>query len=253
MVENIESILVTGSNRNLGLGLVQHYANAGLRVYATCRDLSKSGDLKAIQNESPGRVSIHELDVSRKESIGSLAATLAGESIDVLINNASIPGQHRLDKFGETDYSEWEMIFRINAFGPMMMAEAFTDHVASSQRKVIASISSRLGSAPTFRMAGYRASKAALNQIVMQIALGLEDRGVISVALHPGWVKNDITRDRAILTPAQSAAMLADVIAGLTMKDTGKFFDPDGSEFMLVTQQMDDKPYSMPKARPSST
>ena len=78
----------------------------------------------------------------------------------------------------------------------------------------------------------------------------MRERGVISVALHPGWVQNDISGTRAILTPDESAAMLAKVIAGLTIAYTGKFFEPDGSELPLITQQFADKPYSMPKGRP---
>ena len=183
-------------------------------------------------------------------SVRALAGALTGQPIDPLINDASIPGKHRSSAFGETDYSEWGEIFATNTVGGMMVAEAFADHVAASGRGVIATISSRLGSEPTYRLVPYRISKTALNQVVMQIALALRERGVISVALHPGWVQNDISGTRAVLTPDESAAMLAGVIGGLTIADTGKFFEPDGSELPLITQQFADKPYSMPKGRP---
>lgn len=64
-------------------------------------------------------------------------------------------------------------------------------------------------------------------------------------------MQNDISGARAILTPDESAAMLAKVIGGLTMADTGTFVEPDGSALPLITQQFADKPYSMPKGRPA--
>ena len=262
-------VLITGSNRNLGLGFARYYAQAGWRVIATCRDLSKAGELGKIahpakagiakeeakagiaKEAAEGGLTVHCMDVADPESIRILAGEMVGQPIDLLINNASIPGKHRASAFGETEYSEWWEILATNTVGPMMVAEAFADNVAASERRVIATISSRLGSEPTYLMVPYRISKTALNQVVMQIALGLRERGVISVALHPGWVQNDISGTRAILTPDESAAMLAKVIAGLTIAYTGKFFEPDGSELPLITQQFADKPYSMPKGRPA--
>lgn len=244
-------VLVTGSNRNLGLGFARHYAAAGWRVIATCRNMEKAGDLEEIAKETDGKLSVHHMDVADRASIRALAGELAGHPIDALINNAANLGKHRATAFGETDYSEWGEIFAVNTFGPMMVAEAFAANVAASGRRVIATVSSRLGGEPTYGMVPYHISKTALNQVVMQIALALRERGVISVALHPGWVQNDISGARAILTPDKSAAMLAKVISGLTMADTGTFVEPDGSALPLITQQFTDKPYSMPKGRPA--
>ena len=243
------SVLVTGSNRNLGLAFVRHYTREGWRVFATCRDLEKSNAFEELAAGAKGRLTIHHLDVTRLESIDALAHELRGEAIDVLINNASIPGRQREAPFGETDYSEWEAIMRTNAFGAFRVAEAFIENVAASERKTIAAVSSRTGAKPTYFMVPYRISKAALNQVVSQIAFATEARGVISVALHPGWVQNDVSGKRATLTPDESAAMLTKVIANLTAKDSGKFFEPDGTELPLVTRQFEEKPYSMPLGR----
>lgn len=240
------SALITGSNRNLGLAFVRHYARAGWRVFATCRDLANAGALEELAGAANGRLTVHRMDVTDIESIRVLANELRGQPIDVLVNNASIPGTHRGASFGETDYSEWDAIMRTNAFGPFMVAEAFFEHVASSDHKTIAAISSRIGAKPSYFMVPYRISKAALNQVVGQIAIAAEPRGVVCVALHPGWVQNDVSGTRAILTPDESVAMLAKVIGGLTIEDSGKFFEPDGSELPLVTRQFEDKPYSMP-------
>jgi NAD(P)-dependent dehydrogenase (short-subunit alcohol dehydrogenase family) len=241
-------VLVTGSKRNLGLGFARHYAAAGWRVIATCRNLEKAGDLEKIAKETDGKLSVHHMDMADRASIRALAGELAGLPIDVLINNAAIMGKHRATAFGETDYSEWGEIFAVNTFGPLMVAEGFAANVAASGRRVIATVSSRLGGEPTYGMVPYHISKTALNQVVMQIALALRERGIISVALHPGWVQNDIM-PHAILTPDESAAMLAKVIGGLTMADTGTFVEPDGSALPLITQQFTDKPYSRPKSR----
>ncbi len=246
------SALVTGSNRNLGLAFVRHYAREGWRVFSTCRDLAKTGALEELAAATGGRLTIHPMDVTSPESIGALAEELRGEPIDLLINNASIPGQHRQAPFGATDYSEWDTIMRTNAFGAFRVAEALIENVAASERKTVAAVSSRTGAKPAYFMVPYRISKAALNQVVSQIAFATESRGVISVALHPGWVQNDISGKRATLTPDESVAMLTKIIANLTIEDSGKFFEPDGSELPLVTRQFEEKPYSMPLGRHTS-
>lgn len=242
--------LITGSARNLGLAFVRHYADRGWRVFATCRDARNADALKAMAAASHGRITVHDMDISDATAVRRLASDLAGQSIDLLVNNAGFAGNGRMGvPFGNTDYGDWLKVFQVNTIGPMMVSEAFAAHVAASDRKIIFTISSRIGPKPTYGVVAYRAAKSALNQVVKQLAIGLAHRGVIAVAAHPGWVQNDKTVGQAALTPDQSVAMLAKIIERLTPADSGKFFDPDGSELPLITQQTAPKPYAMTHER----
>jgi NAD(P)-dependent dehydrogenase (short-subunit alcohol dehydrogenase family) len=237
--------LVTGAARNLGLAFVRHYAGQGWQVIATCRDPASAADLATLARDSGGRMRVEALDVGDEASVGALAARLGGAPIDLLVNNAAIPGSGLRQPFGETDYAEWADIFRTNTMGPMLVSERLAANVVASGRKTILNISSRIGPNAGYGVVAYRASKTALNQITRQIAYALKDRGVICVAVHPGWVQNHRTPGTAAWTPDQSVQALAAVIDRLTPADSGKFFDPDGSELPLITQQLDPKPYGM--------
>jgi NAD(P)-dependent dehydrogenase (short-subunit alcohol dehydrogenase family) len=235
------SLLITGANRGLGLGLVKLYADDGWRIFACCRDPGKATELNAVAAKSGGKVSVHPLDVENHATIDALAKTLAGQPIDVLLNVAGYYGSKivsepgGLQKFGESDYAEWARIYKINVMGPMKMCEAFVENVAASQQKKMVNISSIVGSIGTIgngyggNMYGYRASKAALNAITRGMAEDLKPRGVIVVPMHPGWVRTDMGGPSADIDTRTSVTGMKKVIDGLTAADTGKYMVYDGS------------------------
>lgn len=232
------SILITGANRGLGLGLLKLYAADGWRVFACVRDPAKAGELTALAAASGGKVTVHRMDAADHPSIMALAQELKGQPIDVLLNVAGYYGPRivtepgGLQEFGATDYVEWEKINRINVFGPMKISEAFIEHVAASQQKKIVTLSSILGSIGANdggKMYPYRASKAAVNAIVKSMSIDLKGRGVIAIALHPGWVRTDMGGPHADIDVATSVGGMKKVIAGLTTADSGQFKVYDGS------------------------
>ena len=195
------TLLITGANRGLGLGLTRLFAADGCRIYACARAPEKAKALAELAAASGGKVTLHALDVEKHDGIDAMAATLKGVPIDILLNVAGFYGAKinsepgGLGKFGESDFPEWEKIYRINTIGPMKMAEAFVENVAASQRKAIISITSIIGSIggnPTGIMFGYRASKAALNAVMKAMAIELKPRGITAIPLHPGWAKTDM-------------------------------------------------------------
>lgn len=221
------SILITGANRGLGLAFAKQYAAAGWRVYAGCRAPDDAATLNAVAATTSGQVTVHALDVGDGDSVAALAAELDGEPLDVLLNNAGIYlGKHQ--GFGETDYDDWQETLRINSLAPMRMVEAFIGNVASSDRKLIVCISSRVGSMADNTDGGaylYRSSKAALNAVVCSLAVDLADRGVTVMAFHPGWVSTDMGSREAPVTPAASVHGMREVIERLTLADSGCFLD----------------------------
>lgn len=222
------TVLITGANRGLGLEFARQYGAAGWTVHAAARNPDAAEDLASID----GRVDAHRLDVLDPGQIAALAKTLAGEEIDLLINNAGV-GAPTGTELGEVDYEAWQRVLEINALAPLRVAEAFIDNVARSRRKQIAFLSSRAGSI-TNNIAGgryiYRSSKAALNAVVRSLALDLRQHGCIVVALHPGWVRTDMGGDAAPLAPKDSVTAMRDLLDRLEPHDNGHFINYDGRE-----------------------
>lgn len=221
------TLLITGANRGLGLEFVRGYAADGWRVHACCRNPEKTKALKAVE----GEVVCHRLDVTDGLRVAGLARELAGEPVDVLLNNAGVYGPR--SGFGETNYDDWLDVLKVNTLAPLRMAERFADHVAASRRKLIVSISSGMASIALNDSGGsygYRSSKAALNMITKGLAADLAPRGVTVVALDPGWVRTDMGGPNAPLTPAESVADLRAVIDGLTPADSGRFLSRRGEQ-----------------------
>lgn len=222
------TLLVTGANRGLGLELVRGYAGAGWTVHATARDPAAAADLRAVA----GAVEVHPLDIADPDQVAALAAALAGVPIDLMVNNA---GVNRTEKtaLGEIDHDAWADDFRVNAIAPLRLTEALLDNVTGSDRRTIAFMSSRAGSIASNIAGGryrYRSTKAALNAVVRSLAIDLLPRGVICVAVHPGWARTDMGGPRAPIDPADSAAALKALFDRLEPHHTGHFLNYDGTE-----------------------
>ena len=224
------SILVTGSNRGIGLELVRQYAADGWRVFACCRQPKKADALQQLATQNPA-ISIHALDVGRPEQIQALAETLRQQPIDILFNNAGIYGPGRVG-FGDTDLHAWLNIFHINCISQMQMMEAFVDHVAASELKTIAGMTSKMGSMADNGSGSsylYRSSKAALNAVLKSAAIDLRPRGIKVAVLHPGWVRTDMGGPNAEITVEQCVSQLRRNLQQLSADTSGEFLDIDGS------------------------
>ena len=170
------------------------------------------------------------VDVTRPKQIAALAERLEGEAIDVLFCNAGISGRKGM-ALGSFDFASWEEVLRVNLLGPAAIVQALVDNVAASRHKVIALMSSRLGSIgeSSGMTLPYSTSKAALNMLARGLAATLGARGISVVALSPGWVRTDMGGSGAPLSPQTSVAGLRKVVAGLKPSDSGGFFSYDGS------------------------
>jgi NAD(P)-dependent dehydrogenase (short-subunit alcohol dehydrogenase family) len=215
--------LVTGANRGLGLEFARQLSRRGDRVIATARNPKDAPELNGLD------VRVEPLDVTDDASIARLATTLAGEPIDVLINNAGV-GQ-TTDTLADLTAMELLRVFHANAVGPMMVAKALLPNVRAGGRRLIVSLSSVMGSIASTSSGGsyaYRASKAALNMLNRTMAIELED--VTCIVLHPGWVKTDMGGAGARLEIPESIAGMLRVIDGLSQGDDGRYLDYQGNE-----------------------
>ena len=224
------SILITGANRGLGFEFARQYGADGWRVFATCRHPIAAAALQELA--TAGVVRIIALDVTNLESVRQ-TATQIEEPIDIVINSAGIGGK-RDQKTGNVDYESWREVLNVNTMGPLRVTEAFVDHLARSERKLVVTITSGMGSI-TDNTSGasipYRSSKAAVNMVMRTVALDLAPRGITSVVINPGWVKTDMGGPNATLTPTESVTAMRRLIGKLGPAQSGKFFNHDGREY----------------------
>jgi NAD(P)-dependent dehydrogenase (short-subunit alcohol dehydrogenase family) len=221
------TVMITGAARGLGLEFTKLYAARGWKVLACAR---KPDGLKAVT----GDVQHHALEVTDYKAVKALAQKLSGEAIDLLICNAGIGGERgsNAQDLGTFDTTLWRQIFEINTLAPLMMAEAFVEHVARSQQKKLIAITSILGSLANNNGGRYfyRASKTALNMEWNCLAKDLAGRGITCVALHPGWVQTDMGGGMAPLTIDQSVPAMVKTIDSFTTAHNGRYIQYDGAE-----------------------
>ena len=139
------STLITGANRGIGLEFARQYLADGWHVYAACRDPSSATELRRLANPSDQKLQIMALDVTDATSIKAAATELDGQAIDLLLNNAGVMGP-RGQTIGNIDYDAWAKVLDANTMGPMRVSEAFVDQVARSDRKLIITLTSGMGS-----------------------------------------------------------------------------------------------------------
>jgi NAD(P)-dependent dehydrogenase (short-subunit alcohol dehydrogenase family) len=221
----VSTYVVTGANRGIGLAFARELARRGDRVIATARQPAQARDLTSLD------VRVEALDVADARSVRDFGRRLAGEPIDVLINNAGIgragPG------IEELPIEELEIHFRINAVGPFAVTQTLLPNLRARRRRTVVNLSSGLASISANTDGGwcaYRASKAALNQLTRTMAAGLASESFVCIVISPGWVQTDMGGSGATLSPDQSVAAMLRVIDRLEPRDTGRFLDHRGKE-----------------------
>jgi NAD(P)-dependent dehydrogenase (short-subunit alcohol dehydrogenase family) len=223
----MNTVLITGANRGIGLEFTKQYAADGWHVLACCRHPQSAMDLQAL-TQTNANINIYVLDVADFAQIDALALQLKHENIDLLINNA---GVYPSSSFGNVDYEAFAQGFKINSMAPLKMAEAFVQHLSRSQLKKIATLSSKMGSIDdngSGESYSYRSSKCAVNMVMKSLSIDLKPYGISVVTLHPGWVQTDMGGSNAMINTQTSVRGLRKVIENLSLSNTGQFIAYDG-------------------------
>lgn len=233
----METLMVTGASRGIGLEIARQALARGDRVIATTR--RPSAEVDALATEHGARLVQLRLDVGRVESIIEAHADLEGrvDAIDILVNSAgaySFQSEHwdpDATLFDTVTQEELLEVFRINAAGPMLVAQHFLNFVRASSRGRIVNLSSLVGSVSSKTGGGdyaYAASKAALNIMTRALAAELAPEGIVVLAITPGWVRTRMGGADADLSPEESVRGLLATIGRLGSEDAGTFIDYRG-------------------------
>jgi len=205
--------LITGANRGIGLELARQLAARGDAVIAACRTPSPALEALGVRVEAG-------VEVSDAASVADLAKRLAGQRIDLLINNA---GVLRVESLDAMNFDSIAQQFAMNAMGPLRVTSTLAPLLAKDAK--VAIITSRMGSIADNGSGGYygyRMSKAAVNAAGMSLAHDLKGRGVAVALLHPGMVATEMTGKQGI-PPEEAARGVIARVDALTLATSGKF------------------------------
>lgn len=246
MSTNNHVALVTGGAKGLGLEWCRQLGRQGYQVILTARSQAQAQEAADQLIEEGIQVVPRSVDVVDETQIAALAAWVeqAFGRLDLLVNNAGINSATRAQgdpqlraknlTLEALDPAEVLFMLRVNAIAPILMAKHFRPLLAKGEAPVILHIGSWLGSIAVKKDGGnysYAVSKSALNMLNRALAGDLQAEGIITVVANPGWVQTSMGGNRAMFTPEQAVTQLIDnVLKRITLADTGKFFNYDGTE-----------------------
>ena len=212
------TVLVSGSNRGIGLELCRQYHARGDDVIAVCRTASP-------ELEEIGVRVINKIDVANGDDVAKLADELANVILDILINNAGIL---RSDTIDSVDFDHMLELYKVNTLGPLRVTRALRENLREGSKVGI--VTSRVGSIEDNSSGNnyaYRASKAAANMVGMNLRHDLGASGIAVALLHPGLVATDMTGGRGISAQDAARGLIARM-DDLNLENTGGFWHAEG-------------------------
>ncbi|KAF8772041.1 C-factor-like [Argiope bruennichi] len=251
----IESVLVTGANRGIGLEFVRQLSQLSdppSFIFATYRNTDSLQDLKEIEESSKkSKLILIKMDVTRPEEIEVakklIEDTVGERGLNLLINNAGVA---QVQMFPNVTPENLEFHFKVNTEGPLLVLQAMLPSLEkaaqlkgeggamSASRAAVLNMTSMAGSITNagvvftedLAVPSYKISKAALNMAMRVAAAKVKDKGVLIVMMCPGWVKTDMgDRSRAILEPEESIADMLKTLSTLNESHHGSYMDRLGN------------------------
>ncbi|KAF8771283.1 C-factor-like [Argiope bruennichi] len=248
----VESVMVTGANKGIGLELVKELVKLPKPprfVFATYRDESTTQALKEIKDASKDTEVVPvKMDITKTIEIADarkiVESKVGDKGLNLLINNAGVLA---MQGFPEITKENMLLHFSTNTIGPVMVLKemlpllqksaAQKDSGMNISRAAALNISSSGGSMDSLSREqskqflaamGYRTSKASLNMAMKVVALTVKDQGILVVNMCPGWVKTDMGTDFAQLTLSESISSILKTLPQLNESHHGAFLDRNG-------------------------
>ena len=220
------TILITGAGRGIGFELAKQALFMGWNVIGSVRSSAAAHELRA----NLPKITPVEFDVTDHAAIDAVAKTMEPYTLDVVVNNAGIITPQR-QSARDMDFEGFTKTLEVNVLAPLKIAQAFYAHLSKANNPRLVTLSSAMGSMASMQSdrLAYRASKAAVNKVIQGMAADFVADGICCISMHPGWVQTDMGGPNAAITPEESAAGILEVIRNLTIQDTGRFINWDGS------------------------
>lgn len=206
--------------------------------------LIDEGEYAVVHGFARSRDGAQHIDILDEASIAAAAAHVARGPAPTLVIVATgllHDGDRGPEKTWRSLDAEWlARVYAVNAIGPALVAKHFLPVMPDSGRTMFAALSARVGSITDNRLGGwhaYRASKAALNMLIRNLAIEEQRRNprAIVVSLHPGTVDTSLSKPfqanvppGRLFDPERAALQLLDVIGDLKPADSGGLFDFQG-------------------------
>jgi NAD(P)-dependent dehydrogenase (short-subunit alcohol dehydrogenase family) len=219
----MQTVLITGANRGIGLELSKRFAAQGDHVLACCREPEKAKALQALAGKNVTVLGVHVAD---GKSVAALKQRVGDRPLDVLVNNAGTSGPAVANQSLENmDYDGWAETFAVNTMAPFRMLQTFRSNLKAGRNPRAVTITSQMGAIawgfPV--MYAYCSSKGAVNKLMKMSSEALKKDGISVMLVHPGYVKTDMGGPNADITVEESASGILSVIEKGSMATTGTF------------------------------
>lgn len=245
----MKSILITGCNRGIGLGLVHHLLKssntATSNIFATCRNPQQAEELTSLAQKH-SNLKILQLDVKNFDSYNDIVKqvqdVVKDGGLNLLVNNAGVSSKFTRVNLVKAD--QMTDNFLVNSVAPLMLTKAFIPLLKQASkaneslplgcsRAAVINISSILGSIAENQQGGYypyRCSKASLNAITRSLSFDLKEDKVLVVSIHPGWIKTDMGGKQAPLEIDQAVPQIIQLFSNISQSHNGGFYQYDGKQ-----------------------
>ena len=220
-----KTIFITGANRGIGLAMVKEALQHNLDVIGSYRSTSDKNALISLEAHNVKSV---ELDVTDESSLRNIKAKINND-IDFLVCNAGINNGYGSFNSEDHSYKEMMNVFNVNVVGAILTVRHLIDSISNNGKIIFISSIMGVQCHEGSRATAYRASKAAVNNLMVSISNDLKPKGITVTAFHPGWVQTDMGGQNASLTPGESAKYLMSNFLKLTINDSGCLFNFDGT------------------------
>lgn len=227
----MKRILITGANRGIGLEFTRHYLIRGQRVYATYRHFSD--ELDQLQKQYGDQLTLFEVELTGDLQPFYEKLRQHTDALDILINNAGI--LRTSQNLSEIQADALLDSFAVNTVAPIRIIQRLTEMLERGENPKIVNIT--MPTRPIEQLSttsnhSYFASRYALNALTKMIAVELASKGMITVALYPGYIKTDMNQMAEEASPAsEMIPKNIEVIENLTMQQNGCCLLPDGRSF----------------------
>ena len=239
MPNTAKTVLITGANKPIGYEAARRLGELGYRIWLGSRDAARGEAAAKTLRDGGADVRVIALEVTDDASVTAAAEHVrqADGKLDVLINNAGIPGELASQPSNQSVDSV-KQVYETNVYGPIRMIQAFLPLLKAAGDANIVNLSSGLGSLGKlsdpnnqfsgYNLLGYDSSKTALNAVTVAFAKELRDSGIRVNSVDPGYTATDFNQHRGHRSVEQGADIVVKLATTGSDGPTGGFFNDDG-------------------------